>query len=30
MEVRDIYRSLGKVKGLGWRLKTRVHKFGET
>ena len=30
MEVRDIYRGSGKVKGLGWTLKTRVQKFRET
>ena len=30
MEVRDIYRCSGKVKGLGWTLKTRVWKFRET
>ena len=30
MEVKDIYRGSGKVKGLGWALKTRVWKFGET
>ena len=30
MEVRDIYKGSGKVKGLGWTLKTRVWKFGET
>ena len=24
MEVRDIYRGSGKVKGLGWALKIRV------
>ena len=30
MEVRDIYRGSRKVKGLGWTLKTRVWKLGET
>ena len=30
IEVRDIYRCSGKVKGLGWTIKTRVRKFGET
>ena len=30
MEVRAIYRGSGKVKGLGWALKTRVWKFRET
>ena len=30
MEVKDIYRGSGKVKGLGWTLKTRVWKFRET
>ena len=30
MEVKDIYRGSGKVKGLGWTLKTRVWKFRKT